>query len=589
MISIKIVTDNRILSLDHDPKDSLLDTLVKNKVYVTSPCAGNGTCGKCRVRVVKGHVHYKDSNNRFFSEDEIKKGFRLACESYTCEPITIEIPKDKDNTYSIESGYENNRGVINPLLKKHKVSLEDEILKKSISITKSINDLMKKDFSYSYEALKKLSRYLDVGLHKKDIYMVERDNLICNIFTRNCKLYGVAIDIGTTTIAMVLIDLESSEIIDKYAILNPQKKYGHDVISRINYASKSTENLDEISSLIRDEIFKSILHLAKKNHILFDDIHQVYISANTTMIQLLLGLHSHSLAVAPFTMITDSPIEYSFSEVFNYTKGHCKVTLTPSISAYVGGDITSGIISTNIHKDENISLLIDIGTNGEMVLGNRDKIFCVATAAGPAFEGATIKYGIGSIEGAISHVTIKDREVTYETIGDKSPVGICGSGIIDITAELIKNNIIKKSGRYNKEYTDTDGNFPIACLDTGEKIVFTQKDIREIQLAKSAIRSGIEILIREYGCYYNEIKNVYMAGGFGNKISIKSAAQIGLIPDELKEKVVFIGNTSLSGSIDMILDKSSQEDLRYIIDTTKYVELSTDRQFQSLFVDYMAF
>lgn len=583
MTIINIIKGNEKLTLEHCTSGSLLDTLRKHNVLLESPCGGNGTCGKCKIQVIEGDVPSNENNSKTLSKREIEDGYRLACKTYISKPITFKINVNEDK-YDIETKYINKDIKIDTRVKKHTVKIDNKLLGKAKSVSHYINSVLSQELTYSFKALKKLSKFLNDGFENNTLYIIEKDNYVYDVTERDYKLYGIAVDIGTTTIAIALIDMMTAKVIDTFALLNLQKKFGHDVISRINYSSQSQDNLNNITSLITEDIKKSIIQLMSKNDIEYKQICDVCISANTTMVQLLLGLQSHPIAVAPFTMVTDSILEYDFKEIFDESKFDCKTVIVPCVSAYVGGDIVSGIINTKLYQDNDLSLLIDIGTNGEMVLGNKDKILCAATAAGPAFEGATIYHGIGSIKGAINHITIKNNKVSYDTIGDKEPVGICGSGIIDIVAEFIKNNIIKQTGQYNKEYTNSEGNYNIT-----NDIVFTQKDIREIQLAKSAIRSGIEVLIKEFGCSYKDIKNVYIAGGFGNKIRIDSASEIGLIPAQLKDKVIFIGNSSLSGSIDVILNKSLISDLKYIIDKTEYIELSTNTEFNRLFIEHMTF
>lgn len=579
MIDIKVIINNEEFILTHDPSENILETLKRHNISLISPCGGNGTCGKCKIQVVHTGVP-----NPSIKEKDI----RLACRTYTSEPITILL-NNKEKNYHIEMGYIKNAAAFNPSLKKHAIYFKRESMEKLNSLTNYINSLISKKLSHSHGTLLKLSKYLNEGLYNTALYVIEKAGNVYDVQREDVPLYGIAIDIGTTTIAMALIDLENPKVLDTCSLLNSQKKYGHDVISRIQYASKSEDNLKAVSQTIKEDLLRGMLNLVDKHNISRDYIYDVCISANTTMVQLLLGFPSLPLAVAPFTMVTGDILEFDYKEIFNSSVFKSRVFITPGISAYVGGDIVSGILNTKMYSSEDISLLIDIGTNGEMALGNSDRILCAATAAGPAFEGATIKHGMGSVEGAISRVSIENNRVMYETIGDKRPIGVCGSGIIDMVSELLRNDFIYETGQFNEDITDDEGNFLIANSDTCEKIVFTQRDVREIQLAKSALRSGIEILIKEFGCSCEDIKNVYLAGGFGNKIRIDSAAGIGLIPNELKNKIVLAGNSSLGGSIDLILNESLGNDLMDIITITKYIELSSNPEFNRLFVEHMIF
>ena len=266
---------------------------------------------------------------------------------------------------------------------------------------------------------------------------------------------------------------------------------------------------------------------------------------------------------------------------------HIPVLLLPGISTYVGADITAGMLSLDFVKRDGIAVLIDLGTNGEMAVGNREKILVTSTAAGPAFEGGNISCGVGSVAGAISDVTIDGTNVRYETIGGQPPVGICGTGAIAVTAELLRNEWIDETGLLDEDYFD-DG-FLLAQDAQGEPIAFTQKDVREMQLANAAVRAGLETLLVRYGITYDEIDKVYLAGGFGYKMNLEKAVSIGLIPRELSDKVEAVGNSSLSGARDALLLKDATEQLNKLCQIAEEVNLSTDKKFNEFYMEYMMF
>lgn len=265
-----------------------------------------------------------------------------------------------------------------------------------------------------------------------------------------------------------------------------------------------------------------------------------------------------------------------------------RVRVLPGISVFVGGDIVSGLYCCDIDKADKYFLFLDLGTNGEIALGNREKIMVTSTAAGPAFEGGNIKWGVGSIEGAIAGVNIDGSKVKIRTIGDKAPTGICGTGVIETVSELVRTGLVDETGCLDDEYFDEG--FPIAKTLKGEEIIFTQQDVREIQLAKSAIRAGTETLILRYGIKKGEISHVYIAGGFGFKLDCMKAIEIGMIPEEFKGKIEAVGNSSLGGAVKCLLSgEDGWERCSAIGDMSDEIELSSDKDFNNFYMDYMYF
>lgn len=400
------------------------------------------------------------------------------------------------------------------------------------------------------------------------------------------KYFIIAIDIGTTTIAMKLVGVPSYRIVKTHTRINRQRIYGADVISRINASNEGKGKLLK-ESIIKD-LLEGILELMHKHSISKDRIKALSIAANTTMIHLLMGYSCETLGTYPFTPVNINLIEKSFKEIFSSDYLDIPVTILPGISTYVGADITAGLLTCRFDKTEKTSMFIDIGTNGEMAIGNKDKIFVCSTAAGPAFEGGNISCGIGSVPGAISSISInKDNSTTYKTINNRQPTGICGTGVIEITAELMKARLIDETGLLDERYSEQG--FKIITDKEGKDILFTQKDIREVQLAKSAIRAGIEILKKRFGVDYNEIDKVYIAGGFGLKIDIQKSIYIGLLPKQFDEKIEAVGNSSLSGAIEYLLDPNAKDRTEKLIKISKEIQLSSDKDFNEYYIDNMFF
>ncbi|MBQ7583629.1 MAG: DUF4445 domain-containing protein, partial [Lachnospiraceae bacterium] len=372
----------------------------------------------------------------------------------------------------------------------------------------------------------------------------------------------VAIDIGTTTLAAALLDPDRKIIISTVTGVNHQHSFGADVISRIQAANQGRG--DELKRLIHDDIKKLLSALS------VDEAVPVIISANTTMQHLWQGLSCETLGVAPYT-----PVDISCRSIDG-------CTLLPGISTYVGADIVSGIVATGMDLSEKPCVLIDLGTNGEMAIGCRDRIMVASTAAGPAFEGGNISCGTAGIPGAVMSVAIEAGAVKYETIGGLPPIGLCGTGVIEVVYELLKEDLIDDTGLMD-ENIDEDG-FMIA-----DQVFFTQKDVREVQLAKAAIRAGLETLLQAYGAGYDEVGTLYLAGGFGLKMDLKKACGIGLLPCELLERTEAVGNTSLKGASLFAFDDRIRDRFIKAASSSEEVSLADSRVFQDEYMKRMGF
>ena len=405
--------------------------------------------------------------------------------------------------------------------------------------------------------------------------------------------YGVAIDIGTTTIAMELVGLKNKQVYDTSSRINHQRAYGADVISRIQ-ASNDGQGAALRHSILND-LGEGIRNLILDSHIDAGKIAKIVISANTTMGHLLMGYSCETLGVSPFTPVNIDIIHTDVEQLFEGEEdcamglpANAMVVLLPGISTYVGADITSGLLVCGFDDDrDGASLLIDFGTNGEMAIGNGDCLIATSTAAGPAFEGGNISCGIGSVVGAIRAARFVDGAMEYETIGDGAPVGICGTGVMDITAELVAHEIVDETGLLDDDYFD--GGVEIAKTEAGEPIVFTQQDVREIQLAKAAVRAGIEVLMQRFGTNADEIDTVYLAGGFGFHMNVEKAIAIGLLPEEFDGKIKIAGNTSLSGAKACLLDEDALIRADNIAKRTQEISLGSDKAFNDFYMDSMFF
>lgn len=398
--------------------------------------------------------------------------------------------------------------------------------------------------------------------------------------------YGVAADIGTTTVVCHLFNMETGRRIATVSGANPQRVFGADVISRIQASIEG--RLPQMTQQIVSLLIGFVDELCVKAGIVKNEIGMAAIAGNTVMSHIFAGFSPDSIGAMPF-----EPISY-FGEIMRI-QGFCdRVYIAPAVSGYIGGDITAGILAAGLHKKNKPCLFIDIGTNGEMVLGCGSSFICCATAAGPAFEGAEIKMGMAAYAGAISSVSYKQRKLKTVVIGDEAPVGICGSGLIDALAVMLSLGAVDETGRLLDEDECEETALPFIgeerfYLTDDKKVYITQADIRKLQLAKAAIAAGIEVMLTEYSTTADNLDAMYIAGGFGSYISKESAARIGLFPPELLPKAKAIGNTAGEGAISALLSGTARMELEIIKNNCRYIELSTNSSFTQCFVEAMMF
>lgn len=395
--------------------------------------------------------------------------------------------------------------------------------------------------------------------------------------------YGIAVDLGTTTVAAALTELSSGKILRKTSAMNAQSVYGADVISRTQYTIENENGLDILCGTVNAQINRMADELCTDCGVKRAET-KLFIAGNTIMQHICASLSPKSIASAPFTPVT------LFENSNKYS---------PCVSGYVGGDITAGMLAVGLHKSKDLCIFVDLGTNGEMAIGNAEGIVCCSVASGPAFEGADITCGMAGTTGAINHISFSDGEFVFTTIGDAEPRGICGSGIIELTACLLRLGIIDASG-YLQPPDEVDGDFGevlgededgngIVYITKDKRVFFTARDVRRIQLAKAAVAAGIEILMQEIGASPEDVRTIYLAGGFGTYIDVKSAVEIGMLPGGTLEKVKSVGNSSLAGAVLALCSSRAAGELSHIPALCRYVELSGDRRFNDLFADNMAF
>lgn len=418
--------------------------------------------------------------------------------------------------------------------------------------------------------------------------------------------YGVAFDIGTTTVVGMLWDLNKGEQIATCAETNPQNEFGLDVISRITFCGRDSENLHLLRSKITGCLNGIIAELCRKANITKEHISKVSVCGNTTMSHLFAGYPPITLALAPFLPAYTGTLKMTSSEAMLDIKEGGQVVVVPNIAGHVGGDITAGIVASRILDMDGLTVFIDIGTNGEIVLTDGTKSYACSTAAGPAFEGSAILHGMRAATGAIEKIAIADGDVDFKTIGECEPQGICGSGLIDAIAQMINAKLITKTGRligaddvdkkklhpdFKERLIEVDGErrFVLVFKANGEDIVITQNDIREVQLAKGAIAAGIKLMLDEMGKNIEDIDRVVVAGAFGNYIDKASAVTIGVLPAISQDRIISAGNTAGAGVSMILVNEEELELAESLPERIEHVDLAAKENFQNTYLGAMAF
>jgi len=524
-------------------------------VVIESPCGGAGVCGKCKVRVDLRDIRNAESPaNRFLPETERAQGYVLSCEAKILGNITVFLGNQEDNaSLQILSGGKEAEHSLNPYITK---------------------------------------RY-DADSGTTQVYGGET-LLLRETGNTASSSYGLSLDIGTTTLVLTLVNLNSGEELGSVSALNPQAVYAQDVLSRIKFASEG-DGLRQMQDVLTTEVNRMTDELASRYGIDTRNIYETVYSGNTCMLHLAVGASPISLGKYPYTPAIRGGQEIPAETLGLNISKHGLVYLPPIISPYVGADITSGLLAVSLFERRGVTLFIDIGTNGEMALGVDGKVFAASTAAGPAFEGMNISCGMRAGAGAIERVEISDGKITTKIIGGGAPAGICGSGLIDAAGEFVVNGIVGKNGRFSPPENTA---FPSAFIKTddgknafrlADGVYLTQNDIRQIQLAKGAVRAGIEFLMKEHGTKPEDVDSVLIAGSFGYHLRAESLINIGLLQKEFDGKIEFVGNTSGTGGKAFLLDSWHRKEMEEKVKTISALELANMPDFERLFVKCLNF
>jgi uncharacterized 2Fe-2S/4Fe-4S cluster protein (DUF4445 family) len=622
MIKITFLPDKKNITVNEGT--TILEALESAGINIDTPCGGKGTCGKCKILVIKGMNMITPVEEKFLSEEEIKKDFRLACQTKIFKDTIIEIPSKirldfkrvfssnlKGDIHHAKNNFSLESNVKKVFLDLEEPSLDDqrsdwERIKDKLS-SKKIENIP--NLKTSVEILKKIPVLMREANFKITVILYNNEIIDIEKGDTTKSSYGIAFDIGTTTIAGYLIDLRTGEELSALAKTNPQIIYGEDIISRIEFIQRQKNGLDKLQKEVVNALNEIIRETTQEAKIDKKNIYETVIVGNTCMHHLFLGLNPINLAPSPYIPVIKESLSLKAKDIpglsLNPTANIC---MLPNISAFVGADISAGILSTFMWREGKNILFVDLGTNGEIVLSSKRKIWTCSTAAGPAFEGARISSGMRAAEGAIDKIRVDHESIAYRVIKDGKARGICGSGLIDLIAELIKLGLINKSGKLidreecgphlsreikKRIINGQKGNEFLLVkgkeTENGKPIYLTQRDIREVQLAKAAIFAGIKILLKEVNIPQEDIQKILLAGAFGNFIDKENAIRIGLIPYLPLKRIKFIGNAAGSGAEMALLSTKMRKISQKISKKIIYIELSSRPDFQEEFTEAMFF
>ncbi len=578
--------------------EQLLEVLNRANISIESTCGGRGSCTNCRIVVKKGTAPIGEIEREQLSQEELDSGMRLACQLEVVDDLDIEIPSEyfRHEQVILEDSLSDLD--IDPVIEVRRVVIKDPSLEHQIS-----------DFERLIDALGR-ARPMNIGLSllrdlphilrsNSEVWVVSKDGEVLDLSAgASHDIYGVAVDIGTTTVVGYLLNLENGAHLSVRSMMNPQIKYGDDVISRITMSMEKEGGTSILQESIVECIDTLVGDLCSSAGISKERIYEVGIVGNTAMHHFLFGLDTRHLALCPYVPVSCSSLEFKASELGINVNKEGYVSSLPNIAGFVGADHVAALLACELEDLEAPSLVIDIGTNGEISLITEDGIISTSTAAGPAFEGANLKYGMRATEGVIESVTISDDfEVQCGTIGDAPPIGLCGSGVVDAISEMLGSGVIDYSGRIRKEIGSSrvrmvDGELEYVLAEEGESgsdklISITQNDIEQIQYAKAALYVGSSTLMNRRNVRPEQLKNIFLAGAFGNYISPVNALNIGIFPEVSLGRIRGVGNAAGTGCKMAVLNGGKRKRADEMVERIEYLELAAQEDFEDEFYKAM--
>ncbi len=624
---VRFYPTSQALTVPHGMR--LLDVCYDAGVEITASCGGGGTCGKCRIKILEGDVPSGGGHDGALSKEELAEGWRLSCLIHVESDLTVDVShivkrRDQILTDLIPFDLVPDHGIYTV-----NAHLPEPELGKTLSDVERLQETLAATSAVTlnaglipYAILQSLPQHLRQS--NGACRIVAEENRILTLLPAQDgddenKPLGVAVDIGTTTVAAMLIDLESGHPLAVCSRVNPQTRMGDDVISRIAYARKGTSELKKIQSVILDALDAMVIELCESSGRQRENIARFTLAGNTTMQHLLLGIDPTPIAQAPYVPAVRDHVVLQSGHLQWQAMPGAVAEVLPAISGYVGGDIVAGIVATGIDRTDRNCLLVDIGTNGEIALASGGVLYACSTAAGPAFEGARIGQGMRASTGAISSVKWADDQLTIGTVDHAPARGICGTGLLDAVAALLHAGLLDETGRMllaDEMEVESDAAHSMAVLRMREAtegryfvlaedspdfpdspgcseqgiVCLTQQDVREFQLAKGAIAAGILVLLEEAGIEPEDLDEVLLAGAFGNYLRGASALATGLLPPGVSlEKIRPVGNSALAGACAALLNRPVRQRARDVMRKARYVELSGSMAFQMAFAETMEF
>jgi len=580
---------------------TVLDAARLAGVELVTICGGEGVCGTCKVRVIEGklsEISFNEKNE--FSIEDLKKGFRLACQAEILSDMRIDIPPESFSTpQRLQVEGQEIPTELDPLVIGMDVNVQPANLKDlRADLTRlrgALAETSLADFKININVAAKLSSLLRFG--KGEIRLVFREKELVSILPSGSKMVGLAVDIGTTKLAAYLVDLETGETLAKAGAMNPQIAYGEDVISRISYANENPDGAKTLQSRLVETLNNLLETLTKELNIKQDQIVEGVMVGNTAMHHLFSGLPVKQLGESPYVAAVGESLEFIGRDIGLNLAAGAYVYMPPNIAGYVGADHIAMLLGADLSDVTQTTIALDIGTNTEISLFHAGKHYSCSCASGPAFEGAHIQAGMRAAPGAIERVLIDGLDIRIQTIGDEPAVGICGSGILDIVAELIKNDLLDRRGvlkgdHPNLHLEEKNTHFvlvPTEKSGTEKDVSVSRQDINEIQLAKAAIRAGVEVLLTEAGIQDEEIQTFIVAGAFGTYLDIDSAVQIGMFPDIPRQRFQQVGNAAGGGARKLLVSKHQRHLADVLAGNVNYVELATHPDFMKIYVKALTF
>jgi uncharacterized 2Fe-2S/4Fe-4S cluster protein (DUF4445 family) len=592
------------------PGVTLFDAASWNGIAIDSTCGGHGTCKKCKVRVLSGEALASSLDLRAFSGTEIRAGWRLACRIQVASDLRVDVPPLVTRPKAATVGV-GRKVILRPAVQKRYVELTEPSLSDQLTdldrVLAAIDDL---ELRVDLYALRSLGKVLRAGGFAATAVIV--DDVLVDIEPGDTtdRLFGIAYDLGTTTVVATLLDLSTGTPVAVHSMLNKQQPFGADVITRISTIMMDPDALGRLRYLAHDTLAELTSAVCKEGEVSPDEVYEVALAGNATMTHIVLGIDPEPLGMAPFIMSTRQFPEMMASELGVPVHPGARAVIFPALGAYVGGDITAGLLASGMDRDSRVRLFIDIGTNCEIVLGNSEQLLSTAAPAGPAFEGAAIRCGMRAADGAIEVVKMTRDSIELNVIGDVEPAGLCGSGLVDAVAELVSLGLLDASGRLASpdEAREIAPGLAERFAQVGKERVFvlhwagdgspdevehsvylSQRDVRELQFAKAAISTGWTLLLEDAGLQAADVQQVLLAGSFGSYLSPKSAIALGLVPKLPVTRVVSAGNVAGEGAKMALLSVRERAGAMALLEEVDYVELSDRADFNDRFVEQLPF